>query len=156
MNATRTAILLYFCVLAILSIGVAMVRPADEVNIDRTGLALGGYDPVTYFTKGKPSKGNFQITAEYQGATYRFANKANRELFQKSPRRYAPQYGGYCAYGIAKGAKFTADPTIWKVVNGKLYVNLDQSIGELFNKDVSGYITKANQNWPGLHTKPAR
>ena len=156
MNITTKTFLLSLAVLAILSVGIAVARAADEVNTDRTGLALEGYDPVSYFVSGKPLKGNFQITAEHNGATYRFASKAHREHFVKSPDRFVPQYGGYCAYGVAKNAKFNADPTVWKIVDGKLYVNLDRSIATLFEKDVAGYIATANKNWPTLSSKPAK
>ena len=76
--------------------------------------------------------------------------------FQQSPERYVPQYGGYCAYGVAKNAKFTADPTVWKIVDGKLYVNLDREIGALFEQDISGHIATANKNWPTLKPRAAR
>ena len=145
----------FAAVLSVLTLVAAVASAADEVNTDRTGLALGGYDPVSYFAVGKPTKGNFQITAEHEGATYRFASKSNRDLFARSPGRYAPQYGGYCAYGVAKNAKFSADPTVWKIVDGKLFVNLDQDIAALFEKDVPGHISKANKNWSGLRSKSA-
>ena len=153
---TIKSILPSIVVLAILALGIAIAPAADEVNTDRTGLALGGYDPVAYFTEGKPAPGNFQITSEHDGAVYRFASKANRAAFQKSPQRYLPQYGGYCAYGVAKNAKFAADPTVWKIVDGKLYVNLDREIGGLFEKDLSGHIANADKNWPALKPKAAR
>ena len=129
---------------------------ADRINMDRTGLAIGGYDPVSYFAAGKPMKGDFQITAEHGGAVYRFVNEESRSKFQKNPGKYLPQYGGYCAYGVSVNAKFAADPTVWKIVDGQLYLNLDQNIAKLFNKDVSGHIDSANENWKSLAEKPAR
>ncbi len=120
------------------------------VNTDQTGLALSGYDPVAYFTVGEPTKGDFQITAEHGGATYRFASEQNRRQFLQNPDRYVPEYGGYCAYGVAVNAQFTADPTIWKIVDGKLYLNLDENIAKKFNQDIAGHIEKANANWPEL------
>jgi len=132
------------------------VFAADEVNTDKTGLAIGGYDPVTYFAADKPAKGDFQITAEHDGAVYRFINEHNRDLFKKNPQRYVPQYGNYCAYGVAVGQKFSADPTVWKIMDGKLYLNLNPQIAELFNKDVKGHIAKADQNWKQIQSKPAK
>ena len=137
----------------------ALTIPAlasDEVNTDRTGLAIGGYDTVAYFSSGRPVKGNFQITAEHEGVVYRFANEKNRDVFESNPERYAPQYGGYCAYGVAENAKFSADPTVWKIVDNRLYLNLDKNIARLFNRDLSGHIAKANDNWRSLENKPAR
>lgn len=129
---------------------------ADEVNTDRTGLAIVGYDPVAYFTDGEPTKGDFQTTAEHDGAVYRFVSEENRARFLESPDRYVPQFGGYCAYGVAVGAKFSADPTVWKIVDDKLYLNLDENIAAKFNEDADGYIAKAESTWKELHDAPAR
>ncbi len=141
--------------LAVLLMAGAAVA-SDEVNSDKTGLALSGYDPVAYFKLNKPAKGDFQVTAEHQGAVYRFANEAHRDLFRKNPSRYLPQYGNYCAYGVSVGAKFSADPTVWKIVKGRLYLNLDENIAKLFNQDLAGHIKKADENWRTLAKKPAR
>ena len=127
----------------------------DEVNADKTGLAIGGYDPVSYFV-GKPAKGSYKITATHQGATYRFATEANRKRFQKNPTHYAPQYGGYCAFGVGLGKKFSADPTVWKVVDGKLYLNLDTDIARLFDKGLDENIAKADKHWKNISDKAAK
>lgn len=134
----------------------AVALASDEVNVDKTGLAIGGYDPVAYFTVGQPTKGDSQITAEHNGAVYRFVNKESRRRFLNHPGQYLPQYGNYCAYGIAKGQKFSADPTVWQIQDGRLYLNLDQNIATLFNKDVAGHIARANENWKTLVSSPAR
>jgi len=152
-NHTWTASLLAMLLIGFGAFGVTLA--ADEVNTDRTGLAIDGYDPVAYFTEGRPVKGDFQITAEHDGAVYRFASKANRDRFRNAPHRYVPRYGGFCAYGVAVNAKFTADPTVWKIVDGKLYLNLDENIAAQFNKDVAGHIEKANRNWKTLKSKAA-
>lgn len=132
------------------------VRTAmNAVNTDKTGLAIGGYDPVAYFTEGKPTKGDFQITAEHDGAVYRFASEENRKLFLESPDRYLPQYGNYCAYGAAVGKKFSSDPTVWQIVDGRLYLNLDENIATQFNDDLQGNIAKADKNWGRIAEKPA-
>lgn len=119
-----------------------------NVNVDKTGLAIHGYDPVAYFTQNAAVPGDFQITAEHAGATYRFATKANKAAFEKAPARYAPQFGGYCAYGVSVGARFTADPKVFQIVDGKLYLNLNPAIAQTFNKDLKGSLAKAVAQWP--------
>jgi len=157
MFATRTARSLGISLLMALSVLLAApVLGADAVNFDRTGLAVGGYDVVSYFQEGGPKKGDFQITSEHGGAVYRFANEENRDAFAKQPERYLPQFGGYCAYGVAVGAKFSADPTVWKVKDNQLYLNLDESIAGKFNEDLDKHIANANDNWKELEQKSAR
>ncbi|MBX2832217.1 MAG: YHS domain-containing protein [Rhodospirillales bacterium] len=119
---------------------------AQEINIV-DGYALQGYDPVTYFTVGAPTPGNAEFVAEHDGATYRFASAANRDLFNADPEHYAPQYGGFCAFGAAMGRKFGADPTAWRVIDGKLYLNLNKEIQQRWIVDIPGFIRGANHNW---------
>ena len=98
--------------------------------------------------QSKPTKGNDQFTLEYQGATYRFASAANRDKFAADPATYAPQYGGYCAFGTAVGRKFDGDPTAWRIVDGKLYLNLNKNIQQRWLTDTPGFIRGADHNWP--------
>lgn len=122
---------------------------ADLVNVsDHVGVA--GYDPVAFFTDAKPVKGNPAISATHHGATYYFATEAHRKLFQGSPERYLPQYGGYCAYGASRGALAPVEISTWQVRNGKLYLNHDASVRERFDADFQGNVTKADANWPSL------
>ena len=114
---------------------------------------INGYDPVAYFTKGKPMKGNGWHVADYEGVTYVFADKKNRKMFEANPEKYLPAYGGYCAYGVAVSKKFVADPEVWKIENGKLYLNLDTGIQKKWMKDIPGYIKKANSNWMVIKNK---
>lgn len=114
---------------------------------------IGGYDPVAYFEVGRPVRGNGYHTATYQGGTYLFANKDHQEKFVAHPEKYAPQFGGYCAYGVAVGKKFYSDPNRWKIVDGKLYLNLDKGIQKKWKEDISGNITKANSNWRQIEHK---
>lgn len=114
------------------------------------GLAVHGYDVVAYFTAGKPVAGSAKHSIVHKAATYRFSSQANLDAFKANPAKYEPAYGGYCAYGVAVGAKFDGDPRYWKIVDGKLYLNLDANIAAAFNKDVSGNIKKANNNWPSI------
>lgn len=113
--------------------------------------AVSGYDPVAYFKSSKPVKGKDEYKFEYQGATWLFSSAENLSLFKASPDKYAPQYGGYCAYAVgAKNDLVSADPEVWKIVNGKLYLNYDKDVQKIWEQDIPGYIEKANANWPGL------
>ena len=114
------------------------------------GFAIRGYDPVAYFTEGKPVRGDEQFSAEYDGATWLFASAANRDKFQADPAAYAPQYGGFCAYAVSQGYTAKIEPDAWKIVDGKLYLNYDQRVQRIWEKDIPGYIADANKNWPEL------
>jgi YHS domain-containing protein len=115
---------------------------------EKDGAALRGYDPVAYFTDNKPVKGSAEYRAEYKGTTFRFASQANRDAFIADPAKYAPQYGGFCAFGTAGGYKAAIDPAAFTVVNGKLYLNYNRDVQKEWNKDIPGLITKADKNWP--------
>lgn len=115
---------------------------------EKDGFALRGYDPVAYFTQGRPVKGSSQYTAQYQGSTFEFASQANRDAFAADPAHYAPQYGGYCAYGAAVKQKAAIDPSVFTVVDGKLYLNYNRDVQKLWSADVPGNIVKADANWP--------
>ncbi|TYC52277.1 hypothetical protein FMN50_18160 [Rhodobacterales bacterium] len=121
-----------------------------DVNATVTGLALRGVDPVSYFTDGEPKDGKFDITEVHNGATYRFVSEESRDLFKQNPEKYLPAYGGFCAFGTAMGVKVDGDPDLWKIVDGKLYLNLSESIQERWNTDVPGFIEKADVNWDSL------
>jgi len=122
-------------------------------NVDASGLALKGYDPVAYFSEKKPLPGKPEFTARHEGATYRFASAANRDAFTAAPAKYAPQYGGYCAFGMASGYKAPIEPDAWTVVEGKLYLNYNQSVRRQWSADVPGYVRKADTNWPTVRAK---
>lgn len=124
-----------------------------DVNATTTGLALRGYDPVSYFKAGEPQAGDINITAEYKGATYRFASEDNKKAFEANPAHFAPQYGGFCAFGTAMGYKFDGDPKVWKIVDNKLYLNLSKAVSERWNEDVPGYVKTANEKWTGIEFK---
>lgn len=147
----RTRLLLSLALLLAGLTGTA--QAGTPVFQDAAGVAIKGYDPVAYFTDGKPVAGKAEITHSWQGATWRFASTEHRDAFAKEPTRYAPQYGGYCAYGVAKGAKAKIEPEAFSVVDGKLYLNYDLGIRKDWEKDVPGFIAKANQNWPTLEKK---
>lgn len=126
----------------------------DLVNVSGASkIAVSGYDTVAFFTDAKAVNGSPFISAEYQGATYFFATEEHKALFTASPEKYAPQCGGFCAYGVALGKLFPVDINTWQVRNGKLYLNLNPDILKKFNADFDGNVAKANKNWPKLVAK---
>ena len=123
---------------------------AGKVNSDASGVAIEGYDPVAYFTEGKPIEGSDDLTATHDGATYRFASVANRDAFAADPAKYAPQYGGFCAYAVAHGATAPIDPEAFTVLDGKLYLNYSDHVRAQWRNDAAEFISRANENWPDL------
>lgn len=115
--------------------------------------AVSGYDVVSYQTEKRPLRGNGHFIATHEGATYLFVDQANLDAFKADPERYAPAYGGYCAFGVSVGKKFIGDPEVWRVVDGRLYLNLDTNIQADWLKDVPGRIAKAEANWPEIEDK---
>ena len=135
-----------FIALVIMPLAIAG-QPQTYAN--RNG-AIRGYDPVAYFTIGEPTEGDNKYTTRWQGAIYKFASAENLALFKSDPERYAPQYGGYCAYAVAKGSTAQIDPEAWTIVNGKLYLNFSPAIRKRWSQDIPGNIRAANNNWPGV------
>jgi YHS domain-containing protein len=121
-----------------------------KVNVDSQGVILKGYDAVAYFKEGKPIKGNPEIKSSYQGATYLFASVEDKADFDKDPAKYAPQYGGFCAYGVSVGVLADIDGPDGFVYKGKLYICGDKDAGESFNTDLDKNIEKADANWRKL------
>ena len=133
---------------------VAVVAtPVFGQEYSKSTPGISGYDPVAYFTEGIPVRGNGYNVADFQGVTYAFANEDNKELFEANPEKYVPAYGGWCAYGVAVGKKFVADPTVWKIVKGRLYLNLDRNIQAKWKEDIPGHIKTANANWKEIRDK---
>ena len=120
------------------------------VNKTLFGNAIDGYDPVAYHTLGEPVEGSGDFEHEWMGATWRFANAEHRDLFAADPGKYAPAYGGYCAYGVSKGYKPGIDPNAWDIVDGRLYLNLNLDIQARWHEDVPGYIALADEVWPTI------
>ncbi len=119
----------------------------------RTDTAINGYDTVAYFTVGKPIKGVDSLVTEWMGAKWKFSSQANLDLFKGSPEKYAPQYGGYCAYGVTQNNLVKVEPDQFTVRDGKLYLNYDASIQALWLKDPAGYIKSADAKFAGLLKK---
>jgi hypothetical protein len=126
---------------------------ADPVNTNWRGLAIKGYDVVAYFTDAKPVEGSADFTHEWEGAKWRFVNAEHRDAFAKEPERYAPQFGGFCAWAVSQGYTANIDPEAWRIVDGKLYLNYSKKVQKTWEEDVPGNITKAETNWPELKNK---
>jgi YHS domain-containing protein len=122
----------------------------DPVNKTSAGAALKGYDPVAYFTEGKPVKGLSEFQHEWMGAKWYFLSAANRDLFIANPEKYAPRYGGYCAYAVSKGHTADISPSAWKIVDGKLYLNNGWVAEKLWKRNIPENIDKADRNWPKI------
>ena len=112
--------------------------------------ALNGYDPVAYFTQGRPVRGDAQYALTHQGFQYRFASPANLAAFRADPARYQPAYGGYCAWAAAQGYTASGDPRHWRIVDGRLYLNYNAEIQQRWERDIPGFIRAANANWPNI------
>ncbi len=114
------------------------------------GVAIEGTDPVAYFTEGRPVAGSKEHVFEWRGATWRFASAAHRDLFAADPEKYAPRYGGYCAWAVSQGYTAGIDPEAWTIHEGKLYLNYDLKVQARWSADIPGNIAKADANWPEL------
>jgi YHS domain-containing protein len=147
--------------LPLLVLFALMVRPlhagvpgsTSSVNVDAQGLALRGYDPVAYFEDRKPMRGIEKFSASYHGARYLFVSESHRKLFLKDPKKFLPEYGGFCAVGTSFGEKVDVDPETGKVVDGKLYLNNGPKAQDIFNHDTPNTISRANQNWSAVKKK---
>jgi YHS domain-containing protein len=137
---------------------------AGEQYVNQTGFANSGYDVVAYFDmkqapvgKAQPRAvpGSAEFTAEHNGATFAFANADNLARFQADPARYAPQYDGHCAYGVVKGGKVPGNPHLWRIVDGKLYLNITENVVTFWEEDIEGHIETSEANWQGIEDDPA-
>lgn len=140
----------HLSVLAFLMLSV----PAWAVSPINTGLfgnkAIKGYDPVAYFTQGKPVKGTKEFTTKWMQAAWMFASADHQKLFDANPEQYAPQFGGYCAWAVSQNATAGIDPAAWKIVDGKLYLNYSRKIQKKWEENRETLIQDANRYWPGL------
>lgn len=127
------------------------LQAADENALP----ALSGYDAVSYFTESAPVRGSGMHTHRHNGQDYLFASAESLNTFKKSPEKYIPQFGGYCAFGTAMGKKFHADPTVYSVVNGKLYLNLNKDIQAKWNEKQAVMIQDADKNWKSIRSVAA-
>ncbi len=138
-----------------LALAAAFAPPAraDQFNA-RGGLAIGGYDPVAYFTQGRARRGANMHYLDWADSRWLFLSAAHRDAFAADPERYAPRYGGWCAYGMANGYKAPIDAEAWSIVDGRLYLNYSKSIRRTWLDDVPGFLAKADANWPTVSAAP--
>jgi hypothetical protein len=141
----RTSFLIITFILSLQSV-FAQKGGESAIFSDKQG-AIRGYDPVSYFIAGKPQSGLDSITFQWKDAVWHFSSVENKDTFAKTPEKYAPQYGGYCAYGWAQGYAVKIEPEAWAIVNEKLYLNYDLTVQRKWEKKRADYITKANTNW---------
>ena len=130
------------------------VQASDELNVDSKGIMVKGYDVVAYFTLGMPARGMPGHVATHDGGTYLFSSAENRKLFEADPVRYAPAYGGFCSYGVRVGKKFEIDPHAWKIVEDRLFLQLDRGTHILWLEDMEKNISISDQIWPSIETTP--
>lgn len=144
-----------FCVLTLVALASAAFVTSARAGefFERDGAALRGYDAVAYVKDGKAVKGSSQYSTQYKGSTFRFDSKANLEAFTAEPTKFAPQYGGYCAFGMASGYKAATDPAAFTVRDGKLYLNYNRDVQKMWSADVPGFVVKADKLWPEVSTQ---
>ncbi len=128
----------------------AKTASISSVNMDSEGVAIKGYDPVAYFTEKRPVKGVSEFEYVWHGARWRFENASHLEAFSRNPERYAPRYGGYCAYAVSQGKIVDIDPDSWTSFEERLYLNLNKDVQKLWEKDMQRYIQMADRNWPRI------
>jgi len=126
----------------------AEARAREIYTAPMSAIAVAGYDPVAYFDLGKAVPGAKTHTTLWKGAEFRFASAASLTKFRADPARYAPQYGGYCAWAVSQGYRAKGDPKHWRVVGGKLYLNYSADVQKRWEADIPGFIAKAEKNWP--------
>ena len=132
---------------------IAARAPVPALNV-KGGVAVKGYDPVAYFNDGKPVKGSPEHAFKWQGATWRFVSEEHRDAFMREPTKYAPQYGGYCAFAVSQGSIVDIDPNQWKIVNGRLYLNANVLAQTLWAHEPEGHIKKGDANWQLIPRRP--
>src|ERR1051325_5347872 len=125
-------------------------------NLDKSGVAIQGYDPVAFFTDGKPVKGKAEFLGRHNGAIYYFASKEHRDLFKADPAKYEPVFGGYCAFGVSRNKLVEIDVDAFQIMDGHLLLQYSKGVRDDFNKDTKGNLTKANTNWPALVEKKGK
>jgi len=134
----------------------ALIGPSANAlasNYAHSAPAVQGYDVVTFHTDKRPLRGNGNFVANHNGATYQFSSKENLETFKTNPAKYVPAFNGYCAFGVSVGKKFIGDPEVWRIVDGKTYLNLDAGIQKEWLKDIPGRIKTANGKWTAIKNR---
>ncbi|MCV2360214.1 YHS domain-containing protein [Paucibacter sp. TC2R-5] len=156
--ARRTLLAAMISTLAALAVMPNLAHAYDEtstsaLNVDAHNVAVKGHDVVAYFTAGSPTAGKAEFTAKHEGAVYHFSSAANRDTFKANPTKYAPQFGGFCAMGVALDKKLDGDPSAWKIVDDKLYLNVNKDVQKKWVEDIPGNLAKAGSAWPLIKSK---
>lgn len=149
----RRCVTVFSAIVLVAAAAIATAAAKPPVNVSRGQIALRGHDAVAYWTEGRPVPGSAHFEHRWNGAVWRFATTANRDAFAKDPARYAPEFGGYCAYAVSRGYTADADPSAWRIVDGRLYVNYSKRVQSLWEQDIQGNIAKARSNWPAVLDK---
>ena len=137
----------------LVGVGLGLAGPAESGQFyEKHGVAIDGFDPVAYFEDHRAVKGDPAITMVYKGSTFLFASPAHQAAFARMPEQFAPQFGGYCAYGVAEGVKAEIDGTIWEVVEGRLYLNHDPQVQARWKTNRSVLLREAQTNWPAVES----
>jgi len=150
MLTRRTFVLTSLVATSVIVLPPNMAYAAEPEAFATKGVAINGYDPVAYFTQNMPVEGDPSIVSDWMGATIRFANADHKAMFDADPDKYAPKYGGYCAYAVSKGYTATTDPGAWVIFEDRLYLNYSKSVRALWSLNKSGHVRSADANWPGV------
>ena len=148
----RQFVLSLFALVAIVTapLTTTSAEAKEPVYQSFLGTAIDGTDPLSYFTEGRPIEGSSEFYHEWNGATWYFISAENRDKFIAEPEKYAPQYGGYCAWAVSQGYTASTDPEAWKIVDNKLYLNYSKSVQAQWEENIPGNISAADKNWPGV------
>jgi len=140
-----------FIAFALVPLTLLLAGPAAADKVYTSwGTAIDGYDPVAYFTAGRPVEGDSDYSYDWNGATWKFSSAENRDLFIANPEKYAPQYGGYCAWAVSQGYTASTDPDAWKIVDDKLYLNYSRSVQSRWEMNIPKNIADGDSNWPEI------
>lgn len=142
-----------FALGALFATGPAFADQAPVHTGILSNVAVGGYDPVAYFTDGRPVRGTTEHRTTHQGYEYRFASAEHLATFRANPTRYVPQYGGYCAWAVSQNYTAPGNPQNWRIVDGRLYLNYNDEIQQRWERDIPGFIRRADANWPSVLTR---
>lgn len=148
--------LLAISLLSLFAVTAMMAADKSLLNLDKSGRAIQGHDPVAFFTVKAPLKGKPEFTSEFHGAKYQFHSARNKAAFDADPAKYEPQFGGYCAFGVSKGRLVEIDVDAFQIVEGRLLLQYSQGVRDDFNQDAAGNLKKAAENWPKLVEKKGK
>ncbi len=150
MRIVKYLVVSFFMFSSFQSLAVFAAEEPGPFQSSFLGTAAEGYDVVSYFNAGKAIEGNSDLEHKWRGVNWHFSSKANRDAFRENPEKFAPQYGGYCAYAVSQGYTASIDPEAWTIMSGKLYLNYSKNVQSLWEKKIPEYIDAANGHWPTI------